>query len=156
LVSDPNHFKSSEKFVVLLWLHESERVYGDRLVSPEDLAKYNGLAQGAGARRVFFLLSFPVRRTAFDGPRSRGEGQRSMDLDHEAKARDSTIDRATAPSSSDRQHHRLMMLILDVGVLDYVGGRWWRYKYKEGEGIKSLMGVVLGGLESSYMRGLKR
>lgn len=29
----------------MLWLHETERVYGDRLVSQDDLAKYMGLAQ---------------------------------------------------------------------------------------------------------------
>jgi len=44
LVSKPDQFKVPEKFVHL-WLHESERVYGDRLVTPEDLAKYNTLAQ---------------------------------------------------------------------------------------------------------------
>ncbi|CAM9266952.1 unnamed protein product [Chrysoparadoxa australica] len=44
LVSQPDQFQSSEKFVQL-WLHESERVYGDRLVSTEDLQKYNQLAQ---------------------------------------------------------------------------------------------------------------
>jgi dynein heavy chain len=27
-----------------LWVHESERIYGDRLVSPEDLSKYRDLA----------------------------------------------------------------------------------------------------------------
>jgi dynein heavy chain, axonemal len=43
-VSGPDQFKSAEKFVHL-WLHESERVYGDRLVSAEDLQKYNALAQ---------------------------------------------------------------------------------------------------------------
>lgn len=30
--------------VVLLWIHESERIYGDRLVSPGDLKKYRALA----------------------------------------------------------------------------------------------------------------
>jgi len=44
LVSSPDQFKSTEKFVYL-WLHESERVYGDRLVSYEDLAKYNTIVQ---------------------------------------------------------------------------------------------------------------
>lgn len=44
LVSAPDQFKTVEKFVYL-WLHESERVYGDRLVSPEDLAKYNSIVQ---------------------------------------------------------------------------------------------------------------
>jgi dynein heavy chain len=45
LVSAPSQFTSGEKFVHL-WLHESERVYGDRLVSPEDLARYNTIVQG--------------------------------------------------------------------------------------------------------------
>lgn len=44
LVSQPSQFKNPEKFVHL-WLHESERVYGDRLVSYEDLAKYNSIVQ---------------------------------------------------------------------------------------------------------------
>ncbi|CBJ30911.1 Dynein heavy chain family dynein heavy chain [Ectocarpus siliculosus] len=44
LVAQPDQFKTAEKFV-LLWMHESERVYGDRLVSTEDLSKYNALAQ---------------------------------------------------------------------------------------------------------------
>jgi len=44
LVSKPIQFKTADKFVQL-WLHESERVYGDRLVSGEDLAKYLQMAQ---------------------------------------------------------------------------------------------------------------
>jgi dynein heavy chain len=51
LVSQPDQFKSTEKFVYL-WLHESERVYGDRLVSYEDLAKYNIIVQ-AQHKKVF-------------------------------------------------------------------------------------------------------
>lgn len=35
-----------------LWLHESERVYGDRLVSYEDLAKYNTIVQ-AQTKKIF-------------------------------------------------------------------------------------------------------
>ena len=44
---------------MLLWLHESERVYGDRLVTPEDLAKYNTLAQNQ-CKKVF--PSFPIAK----------------------------------------------------------------------------------------------
>jgi dynein heavy chain len=44
LVSQPDQFDNPEKFVQL-WLHESERVYGDRLVTAEDLAKYQTMAQ---------------------------------------------------------------------------------------------------------------
>lgn len=51
LVSQPEQIKTAEKFVQL-WLHESERVYGDRLSSPEDLVKYQGLAQ-AQVKRLF-------------------------------------------------------------------------------------------------------
>jgi len=58
LVSAPSQFTSGEKFVHL-WLHESERVYGDRLVSPEDLVKYNTIVQ-AQHKKVF--PSFNVAR----------------------------------------------------------------------------------------------
>jgi dynein heavy chain len=43
LQSQPNEFKTVEK-LAQLWLHESERVYGDRLVSVSDLKKYKELA----------------------------------------------------------------------------------------------------------------
>ena len=43
----PEQINTGEK-LAHMWLHESERVYGDRLVSPEDLKKYNDLAQGQG------------------------------------------------------------------------------------------------------------
>ena len=52
----PEQINSGEK-LAHMWLHESERVYGDRLVSPEDLKKYNDLAQGQ-ARKIF--SQFPV------------------------------------------------------------------------------------------------
>lgn len=42
LLSDPLKFAEPEK-MVKLWIHESERTYGDRLVSPDHLAKYNNL-----------------------------------------------------------------------------------------------------------------
>lgn len=42
LLSDPLKFIEPEK-MVKLWIHESERTYGDRLVSPDHLAKYNNL-----------------------------------------------------------------------------------------------------------------
>lgn len=50
-MSSPDQFKSPEKFIHL-WLHESERVYGDRLVSYEDLARYNTIVQ-AQHKKVF-------------------------------------------------------------------------------------------------------
>ncbi|CAD7974700.1 unnamed protein product [Amoebophrya sp. A25] len=43
LAGKPKEFTDAEK-LVLLWLHESERVYGDRLVNPQDLKKYRALA----------------------------------------------------------------------------------------------------------------
>lgn len=58
LVSAPAQFKSPEKFVHL-WLHESERVYGDRLVSYEDLLKYNTIVQ-TQQKKIF--PSFNVAR----------------------------------------------------------------------------------------------
>jgi len=39
-----------------LWLHESERVYGDRLVSPQDLKKYKDLAAET-AKKIFKEMS---------------------------------------------------------------------------------------------------
>jgi len=42
LQAKPNEFADAEK-TVLLWIHESERVYGDRLVSSADLKKYRSL-----------------------------------------------------------------------------------------------------------------
>ncbi|CAM9352734.1 unnamed protein product, partial [Phaeothamnion confervicola] len=51
LIAQPEQFKTAEK-VVQLWLHESERIYGDRLVSPEDLGRYNSLAQQQ-AKKLF-------------------------------------------------------------------------------------------------------
>ncbi|CAK4711321.1 unnamed protein product [Aphanomyces euteiches] len=44
IASKKDRFNTAEKFV-LLWLHESERVYGDRLVSKADIEKYNQLVQ---------------------------------------------------------------------------------------------------------------
>lgn len=43
LVARPEAIKEPDN-LIKMWLHESERVYGDRLVSAEDLAKYRGLA----------------------------------------------------------------------------------------------------------------
>lgn len=40
LLSDSSKYAEPEKFVKL-WIHESERTYGDRLVSQEHLSKYN-------------------------------------------------------------------------------------------------------------------
>jgi len=50
LVAQSGQFKDPAKFVQL-WVHESERVYGDRLVSYEDLAKYKTLAQAQAKKR---------------------------------------------------------------------------------------------------------
>jgi dynein heavy chain len=58
LVSQPEQFNNPEKFI-LLWLHESERVYGDRLVNAADTAKYNSLVQGQ-CKKIF--PSFPIAK----------------------------------------------------------------------------------------------
>ena len=50
LVAKPEQFTEPAKFVQL-WLHESERVYGDRLVSNEDRNKYKVLAQNQSKKR---------------------------------------------------------------------------------------------------------
>ncbi|ETW07727.1 hypothetical protein H310_02174 [Aphanomyces invadans] len=58
LMSKPAYVEDSAKFV-LLWLHESARVYGDRLVSRQDLNKYNALAQ-QNAKKLF--PSVPIQK----------------------------------------------------------------------------------------------
>ncbi|KAF0682585.1 Aste57867_25292 [Aphanomyces stellatus] len=55
LLSKPAYFDDTHKFV-LLWLHESTRVYGDRLVSLADLNKYNQLALSQ-AKKLFPSVS---------------------------------------------------------------------------------------------------
>jgi len=52
----PKEFADPEK-VVLLWLHESERIYGDRLVSVTYLKKYRGLAAEL-AKKMFGKFNF--------------------------------------------------------------------------------------------------
>lgn len=52
----PAEFTDAEK-VVLLWVHESERVYGDRLVSVADLKKYRALA-GELSKKMFNKFNF--------------------------------------------------------------------------------------------------
>lgn len=44
IASKKDRFDSIDKFV-FLWMHEAERVYGDRLVCREDIAKYQQLVQ---------------------------------------------------------------------------------------------------------------
>lgn len=51
LVASPGVFKEAEKFVYL-WLHESERVYGDRLVDYDDLDKLKKIIHNQG-RKAF-------------------------------------------------------------------------------------------------------
>ena len=50
LMGKPSEFSDPAK-VVMLWLHESERVYGDRLVSYEDLSKYKTLAKAQATKK---------------------------------------------------------------------------------------------------------
>jgi len=56
LSAKPSEFADAEK-LVLLWIHESERVYGDRLVSVSDVKKYRGLA-GELAKKMFGKFNF--------------------------------------------------------------------------------------------------
>ena len=59
LQARPNEFKDSRS-LALLWLHESERVYGDRLVCAEDLAKYRALAAGHAKKKVRVVVEVVV------------------------------------------------------------------------------------------------
>eukprot|EP00947_MAST-08B_sp_MAST-8B-sp1_P001611 g1611.t1 len=65
LVAKPANFtgEMTQKFV-LLWLHESERVYGDRLVTKEALKKYNELAHTVAKKR--FPALKPTLTTYFN------------------------------------------------------------------------------------------
>jgi len=68
LMAEPEQFSTPSK-LVSLWLHESERVYGDRLVSRSDLTKYQQLAFTQAKKRLgdygnvfgnFFAASNPM------------------------------------------------------------------------------------------------
>merc|ERR1719183_1585063 len=56
LQAQPTEFVEGEK-IVLLWIHESERVYGDRLVSVSDLKKYRSLAADL-SKKMFAKFNF--------------------------------------------------------------------------------------------------
>ena len=58
LMGQPGQIADPVKFVQL-WLHESERTYGDRLVSVSDLKKYKELASEQ-AKKFFMEMSPPV------------------------------------------------------------------------------------------------
>ncbi|KAG1696565.1 hypothetical protein DVH05_018258 [Phytophthora capsici] len=56
LMAKPPMFEDSLKFA-LLWIHESSRVYGDRLVSTQDQTKFTSIVQQQ-ARKCFPALNF--------------------------------------------------------------------------------------------------
>lgn len=56
LMAKPSTFEDPLKFA-LLWVHESTRVYGDRLVNLQDLAKFTALVQQQ-ARKCFPSFNF--------------------------------------------------------------------------------------------------
>merc|ERR1719160_1966859 len=56
LQAKPAEFTDGEK-VVLLWIHESERIYGDRLVSVADLKKYRALVADL-SKKMFAKFNF--------------------------------------------------------------------------------------------------
>ena len=49
LMTTPAKFKEPQVFADC-WVHEAYRVYGDRLVSPEDLAKFEGILMGQAGK----------------------------------------------------------------------------------------------------------
>jgi len=49
LMSEPTYFQEPSKFASL-FIHEAERVYGDRLVSPKDLDSYHKIAKDVGKK----------------------------------------------------------------------------------------------------------
>ena len=51
LMSTPKAFKDPAK-MVLLWCHESERIYGDRLVSKEDIAKFKDIIKSSTKEEI--------------------------------------------------------------------------------------------------------
>ena len=64
LQSSAAQFDQPEKFV-FLWVHESERVYGDRLVNNADIGKFKALI-AAQAKKAF--PQYNVSRFYMDGP----------------------------------------------------------------------------------------
>ena len=48
-MTTPAKFKEPQVFADC-WVHEAYRVYGDRLVSPEDLAKFEGILMGQAGK----------------------------------------------------------------------------------------------------------
>lgn len=56
LMAKPPTFEDPLKFA-LLWVHETSRVYGDRMVSTQDLAKFTSIVQQQ-ARKCFPALNF--------------------------------------------------------------------------------------------------
>jgi dynein heavy chain len=59
LVAKPEKFDEPEKFVAL-WLHESERVYSDRLVNYENIKQYASFGIGLHQGQVWFLQNGQV------------------------------------------------------------------------------------------------
>ena len=51
LSAKPDQFEEGPSKFIQLWLHEADRVYGDRLVSLEHVAKYNTVALNAVKKR---------------------------------------------------------------------------------------------------------
>ena len=65
LVARPANFGTPEKFVHL-WLHESERVYGDRLVSGDDLSRFLTMAEASSKKNFpqFNVAKFFAKENA--------------------------------------------------------------------------------------------
>ena len=124
LVATAQNFQEPEKFVCL-WLHESERVYGDRLVSAEDLKKFKDIMQNQ-AKKAF--MQFNVTRFYMAGGGVQadplvfchfadgvGEGELQYEQGKELEALRKTLE--TGLAEYNETHAEMNLVLFDDAVL---------------------------------------